>query len=359
MIFKMKQGANIYMKRNGLCLLFLLAAMVINGCTGKEPVNQNAVNPVPIISQKVEKTFISKEISASGNIEGNRTVRLGFLVAGKINYIAGDEGSTIGAGQLLASLDQENYRNAKDMADANLAQVQDEFDRLSIMHERKSVSDSDFSKVSNMLKGAKAQQRIQNKNLLDTKIYAPFKGVLLKKGTEVGEIIGPGMPLFGISDIRTVKVNASIPGNDLRQVKIGSAARVYISSIDATLTGKVIEVGSFSEPTTRAFNVKIQLQNPDLSIRPGMTAEVKITSGKQVEVEIMAVPSEAVLRDVDNSAYVFVVDEKKSQAFKRNVSLGQISENNIEIASGLNANEIVVVGGQHKLENGSPVKIQQ
>ena len=343
------------MKRNRLCLLFLFAAMIMNSCTG-EPANKKTVNPVPVISQKVEKISINKEISASGNIEGNKTAHLGFLVAGKINYIAGNEGSTIGAGQLLASLDPESYRIAKEMADANLAQIQDEFSRLRMMYERKSLSEGDYTKVSNALKVAKAQQRLQNKNLSDTKLYAPFKGVLLKKGTEAGEIIGAGIPLFVISDINPVKVNASIPETDLQQIKIGSEARVYISSIDSTLTGKVIEIGSVSEPTTRSFNVKILLKNPDWKIRPGMTAEVKITSGKKVE--IMAVPSEAVLRDLDNSAYVFVVDEKKMQAFQRKVSLGQITDNSIEIISGLNVNEIIVVGGQHKLNDGSSITLK-
>ncbi len=348
-----KPGGNQTMKK--LFLLLLFAACFINGCTG-EPSNKKALDPISVITQKVEKIAVNREITASGNIEGSKTARLGFLVAGKINYIAGEEGATIGAGQLLASLDPENYRIAKDAADANLAQAQDEFNRLSLMHQRKSLSESDFSKISNTLKAARAQQNVQNKNLLDTKIYAPFKGVLLKKGAEVGEIIGTGMPLFVVSDIDTVKVNASVPETDLHLVKIDSEAKVFISAIDSNVTGRVIEVGSVSEPTTRSFTVRIALKNPDLKIRPGMTAEVKITTSKPTE--ILAVPGEAVLRDLDNSAYVFVADQQKSQAFKRKVSLGQIAGNNIEITSGISPDEIIVVGGQHKLTDGSSIVIK-
>lgn len=345
------KGTN--MKRNCLLLLLLLAVVLMNGCQGKETADKNAPPPVSVIAQKVAKASVNREISASGNIEGNKTARLGFLVAGKINYIAGEEGATLGAGKLLASLDPENYRIAKEMADANLAQVQDEFNRLIVMHARKSLSDGDFSKISNALKGARAQQQLQNKNLLDTRLYAPFQGVLLKKGAETGEIVGTGMPLFVLSDISRVKVIASIPEADLQQVKIGGEARVYVSAIDSTLTGRIIEVGAVSEPSTRAFNVKIELKNPDLKIRPGMTAEVKIASGQQTE--IIALPAEAVLRDLDNSAFVFVVDEKKMQAFKRKVSLGPMTGNDIEITSGISPDERIVVGGQHKLNDGSPI----
>ena len=124
---------------------------------------------------------------------------------------------------------------------------------------------------------------------------------------------------------------------------------MYIAALD-TMTGRIIEVGSVSEPTTRLLTLN-QVKNPDLKIRPGMTADVKSASGQQPD--IIAVPAEAVLRDLDNSSGIFVVDEKKSQAFKRKVSLGRMTGNNIEITSGIRPDEIIVVGGQHKLNDGS------
>jgi len=321
------------------------------GCKGKKSVNENASETITVITKKIQKISVNKEISVSGNIEGNKTVKLGFLVAGKLNFIAIEEGETIKSGQLLASLDPENYSIAKDIADANLNQTQDENNRLTQMHDRKSISESDFSKTTNALKVAKAQQRLQAKNLSDTKLYSPINGVLLKKGAEVGEIIGVGIPLFVVSDIHTIKVNASVPESDLHQVQIGSMASVYVSSIDSTFRGKVTEIGSVADAATRSFNIKIELKNPNLLIRPGMTAEIKLSSAKQTE--IITVPANVVLHDLDQSAYVFVVDTQRKQAFKRQISLGQIIGNDIEILSGLSPDEIVVIGGQNKLNNGS------
>ncbi|MDD4091687.1 MAG: efflux RND transporter periplasmic adaptor subunit, partial [Smithellaceae bacterium] len=296
-------------------------------------------------------------IAVSGNIEGSKTARLGFMVSGKINYIAAREGAMIEKGQLLASLDPENYRIAKEIADANAAQIQDEYDRLNLMHERGSISESDYSKISNGLKMARAQQRLHTKNLAETRLYSPFRGVLLKRGVEVGEIIGAGLPLFGVSDIRLVHVNASVPETDLRFIKMGVKAKIVVPSIDSAFTGQVIEVGSLAEPTTRAFSVRMEVRNPDGTLRPGMTAEIQIPSGRQEEV--IRVPGEAVLRDMDNTAYVFVVDEVKRRAFRRKISLGKIDENGIAVAAGLVQGELVVVGGQHKLQNGSLVALKQ
>ena len=336
------------------CLL-LTALLMMFGCNNKAA-NEQINVPVPVVAKQIGKTNVDQEVSASANIEGSKTVKLGFLVAGKINFIAAGEGATVEAGQLLASLDPENYKIAKEMADANFDQAQDEYNRLNMMHERKSISDGDFSKISNTLKLARAQQRLQSKNLSDTKLYSPIKGVLLKKGVEVGEIIGAGLPLFAVSDISIIRVNAAIPENDLQQIKIGANAAVHISSIDSTFTGKIVEIGSVAEPTTRSFTVKIELKNPGLMIRPGMTAEVKMTTGRKMD--IMAVPGEAVLRDADNTSYVFLADQTRKQAFKRKISLGRMTGSNIEVTSGITPNEWVIVGGQHKLNDGSAITLK-
>lgn len=331
-----------------------MMVILIYGCSGKTA--SEPASPIPVLTKKIETESVAKVISVSGNIEGLKTARLGFMVAGKINYIAVKEGATIEAGQLLASLDPDNYRIATEIADASVDQIQDEYNRLTIMHERKSISDSDYSKITSGLKQAKAQQKLQNKNLAETKLYSPIRGVLLKCGVEVGEIIGSGMPLFAVSDIHIVKVNASVPETDLPLIKMGSEAQVYVASIDSTYKGKVAEIGSLAEPTTRAFAVKIELNNPKLVMRPGMTAEIKIISGRKTD--IIAVPGESVLRDQDNTAYVFVVDEIKKQAFKRKISLGQINENSIAVVAGLAPNELVVIGGQNKLNDGSSIVIK-
>lgn len=335
--------------------LFLAAAITSAGLAGckSKPETDSAVSAVAVTTYKVKTSESGKNMSISGNIEGNKTVRLGFLVAGKINFIAAQEGETIGQGELLASVDPESYSIAKEMADAALDQMQDDYNRINELHERKSVSESDFVKITNGLRGAKAQQRLQAKNLADTKLYSPIKGVLLKRGVEEGEIIDKGLQIFAISDIYKVKVVASVPEMELRYVKLGNKADVYISSLDSTFTGRIVEIGTLAEPTTRSFAVKIELNNPDLLIRPGMTAEIQMLSGKSKPA--MSVPAEALLRDIDNSSYLFVADTVKQQAFKRKVALGSIIGNNVEITSGLADGEQVVVSGMRSLNNGTSI----
>jgi len=344
------------MKTKNLFTVLVISTLVLVGCNGKKAAEAVTDDAVIVKTQSISTMSSDKKVLVSGNIEGNKTVRLGFMVAGRINFIAANEGQKVREGQILASLDPESYKIAKDMADANLEQTQDEYNRLSKMYATKSISESDYSKISAALKVAKSQQQLQAKNLKETKLYAPISGILLKKLTEKGEIINVGLPLFVVSDIRTVKVNASIPESELHNLHIGNTANVYVSSLDKDFVGKITEIGSLAEATTRTFTVKIELKNPDLVIRPGMTAEINIQT-KETE-NYIAIPVDAVLHDLDNSSYVYVADAAKKLAIKRKVSLGNIIHNNVKVISGLTAGDQLIVVGQNKLSNGASIVIE-
>lgn len=291
----------------------------------------------------------------SGNIEGMKTVKTGFQVAGRIAGIKGEEGSMVSKGDEIAWLDPTNYAIAKELADVQVAQATDEFNRINIMHERNSVSESDFMKCKYVLDGAVGQQKLRAKDLEDTKLHAPISGILLKKMGEAGEMISAGMPVLVISDISKVKVNAYIPENRLKDIKIGQNVEIRIDAVDAVRNGKIAEVGGMADPSTRAFTVKAIVDNPGNIIRPGMIAEVSFTSPDSIMTTV--VNSAALLRTPDGQPYVYVADKERKQAFRRNVSIGAVRDNRIEIASGLEAGETVVVGGAQKLSNGSNINI--
>ncbi len=331
--------------------LIVLIVFLLTECQTKKSNSGTASSAIPVVTGSAVKIDSGTDISISGNIEGYKTVRLGFMVAGKIDFIAANEGQVISKGELLSSLDPASYAIAKELADIQVNQVQDEYDRLKLMHDNNSLSESDFAKINYGLQQAKAQQKLHTKNLSDTKLYSPIEGVLLKKLGEVGEITGVGIPLLVVSDIRKIKVNAYIPENELQNIKIGQKAKVLISSLNEPYEGKITEVGSAADPASRAFSVKIEIDNPKMLIRPGMIAEVTIASDNKKEV--LVIPVEAIQHDFNDQSFVYVVDNKLNKAFRRNVSLGQLFNDKIEITSGLSENEIVVTGGQQKLVDGS------
>ncbi|MEO6732029.1 MAG: efflux RND transporter periplasmic adaptor subunit [Ferruginibacter sp.] len=334
----------------------IVALVFLVSCKSKNAHNSgDDVLPIAVKTENVQSTFIVNEASVSGNIEGNTTVKLGFMVAGKINYVSNKEGETISKGQLIASLDPTSYSLAKGLADVQVKSTTDEFNRMQIIHDRGSLSENDFSKIGFSLQQAKLQQQVQQKYLSDTKLYSSINGVLLKREAEVGEIIGIGMPLFTIADIKKVKMLAFVPEGELREIKIGQTANVVISALDKTFTGKVTEVGSTAEATSRAFTIKIEIENPGLLIRPGMIAEARIATNNKTQAILL--PTECIQQDLSNQSFVFVVDKAQNKVFKRRVSLGNIIDNKIAIVSGLANGDLVVIGGQQNLTDGAPISI--
>lgn len=116
-------------------------------------------------------------------------------------------------------------------------------------------------------------------------------------------------------------------------------------------------IGAVADPSSRTYSVKIDLPNPRLQIRPGMIADARLTSSHTTKALTLA--GNAVLRDDDQSTYVFVADPQKKQAFKRKVTVGKVFASDVEITSGLSANDLIVTGGQQKLQNGSSIQFNQ
>ncbi|WP_333820302.1 efflux RND transporter periplasmic adaptor subunit [Ohtaekwangia sp.] len=331
-------------------LLFMAA------CAGnKEEPQADANNAIAVEVQTLAAQTVSGEISLSGNIEGKTTVKLAFMVPGKVEYISSKEGEPVTKGQLLSRLELTNYTIGKELSEVQVNLAKDEFDRLSIMHKNGSVSESDYTKAGLALKQAQLQYRLQAKNVADAHLYAPLSGVLLSKATETGEVIAAGMPLFVVADIQKIVVTAFIPEGELHEVAIGTPADVYIGALDKTFTGKVTSVGGMADAVSRAFAVKVEVENKDLLIRPGMIAEVRM-KGNSKETDIL-VPAESIIQDLDRHSYIYVIDKAQQKAFKHKVSLGRMVDNKIQILSGLSAGEVIVVAGQSKLSDGASVTI--
>ncbi|NMB71061.1 MAG: efflux RND transporter periplasmic adaptor subunit [Bacteroidales bacterium] len=334
--------------------IFVILApfLLMAGCR-----NQNSEEkydkPIPVITCSPVTLSIAQDIRASGNAEGFRIVKIGFMVAGRINYISAGEGDRVSTTKPVASLDPASYEIAKELAGIQLDQTQDEYDRLKIMHDNKSLSESDFSKISFGLQQAKAQFRLHSRNLDETKLFSPINGVVVKKLAEVGEITGVGIPVMVVSDINKIKINVFVPETEIFDVRIGQTAEVFISSLDKTVEGRVIETGAYADPASRAFSVRIEIENPGLIIRPGMIAEVKIHTGKKKEITTL--PVEALLRDLNGVSYVFAVDTIKMKAFRKDIITGEISNDQAEVISGIEMNDIIVKGGSQKLVDGSSV----
>lgn len=326
-----------------------------DAASASESVQQPA--SLPVVVGRVTTLATNDQLILSGSTEAETTVNLGFMVAGKLNRVTIQEGQLVRAGQLIASIEPTDYQLGVTIANANVARVQDEYNRLTILNERGSVTPSDYQKAVTGLEEVKARQQLAAKNLKETKLYSPISGIVARKGANPGEIIPQGQPLFQIADVQPIKVRVSVPESEVGQLRLGQTAQVSIPALGQTLTGKLSLIGAVADPASRAYSVKIDLANPALKIRPGMIADAQLPSTKRSQS--LAIPGNAVQRDADGSTYVYVVDTPKQQAFKRKITIGQVYASDVQITSGLTANELIVTGGAQKLQDGASIQFNQ
>ncbi|ALJ06283.1 hypothetical protein APS56_14570 [Pseudalgibacter alginicilyticus] len=326
--------------------------LLLVGCSDKKKTVKPTIIP-KVTVKKIQTSSETEVLNYSGTIEADNTVSLGFSVPGRISKVYVQEGQKVKRGQLLAAIDQTTYKNAFDIANAGLEQANDNFNRLHSLYEKGSLPERDFIAVKVAVAQANANKNLAEKNLADTNLYAPFSGMITAKLTEIGATAAPGVPAFTVMKTDKVYAKASITESEIAKLKIGTDAKVEISSLDEIFNGKVAIVNPSADALTRTFNVKVRLDNNEDKLLPGMISTIKINTGNTVNV--ISIPSENVVRDANNILYVFMV--KNNKAIKKRVSLGNFKGNEVIVTEGLAIGDSVVIAGNKNLKDGQTVSL--
>lgn len=332
----------------GLAVMLLLAA---RGSNAQEAATEASI---PVLVRSPAHVVRSNYVALSGDVEGSRTASIGFIVPGVVARVDPKEGDFVRAGQVLATLDKTEYEINVEMAAAQRERAEDEYKRAKVVFEAHGIPENDFNKAGTAVRLARAQDAMARKKLQDTRLTAPMSGMLARRGIEPGEQAGPGLPVFTIAQIEPVQVRVGVPESEVSRIAIGGKATVTIPSLKgASFVGRVRLVGIASDPASRTYTAKVELSNSGRRLRPGMIAEVRIDGSESIDA--LTIPAEAVVRDASGILRVFVYEAKSVRVYSRRVSIGAAYGQEVEVREGLAANDMVVIGGQHRVREGSRV----
>jgi RND family efflux transporter MFP subunit len=349
MYFSMKK---LFLSFSSLSVIILVSSC--NGGKTEKKANILALQQVTV--QHVESVERSQTLSYSGTIEPHNTVQIGFAVPGVINHIAVQEGQFVQKGQMLAGIDDTEYRNALAIANAGLEQAEDLFRRLNELYKKSSLPEKDYIEIKTKLAQAIANKQINAKRIADSKLYAPMAGIITAKPVERGSMAAPGIPAFTIIKTDLVYAKITVPENEVGNIRKNMDASVEVPAIGKTLSGKITIINPQADAVSKTYIVKIQLPNPGQLLLPGMIINVNIRTGKPVKV--ITVPAKSILHDADEIAYVFIVNDR-NKAMRKRVTIGALTgSEDIIIKDGLLSGDKVIVEGQSKVKDGSPVQIQ-
>lgn len=310
---------------------------------------------VPILVRQVSDLNRSDVVVVSGDVEASRSGNVGFQVPGRVVRVWPEEGDFVQAGQPLAQLDTTQYKLQLVMATAAARQAEDQFKRLQQMNQAQGISPADFVKIETGLEQARAQQALVRDNLANTRLVAPISGTVARRGIEVGEQAAPGMPVFTIIATDPIHVRAGIPEAEIGRIRLGQTAEIRVPALpNNKFYGQVKLVGVAADPTSRTYTVKITVPNPRRLLRPGMIAEARIKQDSQVVA--LTIPATAIVRDADGATQVFLYNPAEKRVFARRITVGTVYGTEVEVTSGLSGKDMIVVGGQHRVREGSKVE---
>lgn len=184
----------------------------------------------------------------------------------------------------------------------------------------------------------------------DSFIRAPFDGIITVCNLNPGELASIQAPVLSMVNLDQVVIKGSVSEKQINNLKQGQEVQVSVSAVTGeSLVGAICNISPAAETTTKAYPVKVKIDNPHHLLKPGMYAEVRLP-GKNIP--IVSVPREAVVRE-DEKDFVFVV--RDSVVEKRGVTTGQENSGQIVIVSGLSEGETIVTHGAPTLQNGQKI----
>lgn len=385
----------------------VLCALLLTGCSDKGQ-EKKEVRSISVAT--VSDAAYTDTLNVSGNVTPVETANLSFKLDGKLKEVYVREGDAVEMGQKVAELSMEDYSlqvrvaqaqlraaeaqyaTAKMQLDADapskIAQAKAQFvltqktyNRVKILYEAQAVSQSDLDEISAKLAAdsemynqalegktmavaqleAAAAQKDQAeaaadkavRDLKDTSLNSPMRGVILKKLLNDGETAAAGYPVVVIGRTDEVYIEVGVPDEQINQIKHGQSADISVYGIDTAFKGSVSGIGALADSNTRTFTVKIRVKNPTGELKPGMIAGVILHTGSQKAVLI---PLDSVLQRSDGSV-VFVYDAASKTVNRRTVTTGEIRGNAIEILSGLEFGDQIVTEGQFLLYDGDSVQL--
>jgi len=311
------------------------------------------IPPVKVITLTLRPTRLEDKISLPGQVEPREELWIKAEVFGQVVRTRVEEGQKVGKGQVLVELDDRDYRSRLARIEANYDLTKQEYGRYASLAEKRITAKNKLEEIEARLKDATAQRREAQLALDRTRIASPFAGHLNQVIPVEGDLLKVGDRVAQILDVANVKVTVGVPESDVSAIPDLDEASVILEALgDRRVTGKKLFLSYQPRSLARLYDLELLVPNADGRIRPGMFARVELV--KQVFDSALVIPLYAVITR-DEERYVYI--ENDSRAKKRPVTLGILTGWQVQVVSGLESADRVVVVGQRLLDDGHALDV--
>lgn len=342
----------------------ILAASIITltACNDKRT-STGTVVETPVKVEEIKASSIKQFVNTTGTVMSVKEVLLKSEMTGKYRlqrnpktgrtYAMGDK---VKKGEVIIKLEDKEYENgiAIDAKKLDLDIKKQNFTKQKSLHKKGGVTLLDLRNSEVALINSKYSYENAQLSLDKMSIKAPFDGVLvdIKYYTE-GTKVASGSDMISMMDYSKMHMEFNLPAKNITQ--INKRQDVLITNYNLpndTLSGSVSEISPAISTETRTFKGKIVVNNPDLTLRPGMFVNADIVT--QESKNTIVIPKDIITTN-RGKKYVFIVDKKTAKQVKIRTALE--NKNFVEVKKGLNMNDRIVISGYQTLRDRSKVKV--
>ena len=306
-----------------------------------------------VLVRRVRASDHPNVIELYGQSSANREVALKAETMGLVSEIFVREGDYVKKGQTVCRQDLNARDALVDQAKANMRQIETDLNAARILAEKGFQSATRVTAFEAQLDGARAalkQAEIEADNI---NIRAPFSGLWERQDAQIGDFLSPGMSCGLLVDLSPLKINAQLTETQLGAIKDDATADIELATGER-LTGKIGFIESKADPMTRTFRTEIQVPNPKLSLRAGVTATVRISSGM---TSAQQVPGRVLTLADSGNVGIRYVDSANIVRFAEVKTIDE-DENGLWV-TGLPNNTRIIIEGQDFVSVGMEVDVSE
>ncbi|NMM47588.1 efflux RND transporter periplasmic adaptor subunit [Marinigracilibium pacificum] len=306
---------------------------------------------IPVKITKLKEEEINGKMSLNGTLEPIRELALLSETQGQVLRLVKEKGDRVSKGDLLLQVDNELFQAELLAAEAQFEKMKKDVARFENLIEEDAITQRDLEDAKLGLKKAEANYKAIRKRLNETYVKSPISGIIHDDAVEVGSFLTPGKKLYDIVDVSRLKLIVNVPESHILEVREGQEV---VLSADVhpgkTFNGKVKTIAQKADKTLK-YEVEIEVlnNNNELPLKAGMYAKANFEFQPKKSVVI---DRKAIVGSLKEPA-VFIVEN--GAAYQKNIVIGQIFDNKVEVIDGLSSSEEVVLSGQINLKNGTKV----
>lgn len=311
------------------------------------------VPPTLVKVQTVKISTAAEEIIAVGTLKAAQDIELSAQVSGYITKVAFKDGQVVTSNEVLFQIDNAKEQANVASAQADLNFAQNKLARMQKLVASHYVSAEDIDTSQDDVDAKKSALQNAQDNLNKKTIIAPYSGTVGAKTVNIGDFVNPGQKLIELVDRTLLRVNYSVPEKYFAAVKLGQTVKITAPELpNHNFIGTVTYISPTIDPDSHTLSLEAQIPNLENILAPGLFVQVQQILNNNTQA--LLVPEESLVKSPDKIIVYRVVNNK---AVATTVKTGIDENGYVQITSGLSANDVIVVAGQQKLNDGDTVKI--